>query len=253
MRAKITAIAIITLIATIFFTPLLESRAEETVYKWEQWEDSDSRQVELVSAGDIQVSEFTGFTPGASFYCWNPYMYDGSSLQKGYWLSDAKPVKCVWEYYDPHMHKFYRVEKDVAVVYEGDFEGYRYAFADYNEFIIPALFMPDRYGDWAVRSYFIFEGGGHGGEGPVVDDQGNSYMLSFPVVKGSTFNLIFNAPIYLFGHKTIPLFWWLTPVWALVIFFIIAVIYTRSVVGAVKLIKNIAEATRKAKTEWRRR
>jgi len=262
MMHRCKAIALVTLISAILFIPLVSGNTLSTTtsinggYKlgsWEQWDDSDSHEVALVSASQIGLSEFQGFTPASIFYCWCPYIYDGSSLQKGYWLSNVKPVKCIWEYYDPQMHRFYKVEKTPAVIYEGDFNGYRYAFADNNEFVIPALFLPERYGDWAVRTYFKFEDGSYGGEGPVVDDERNSYMLSFTVVKGSWIDLIFKAPIYIAGYKTIPLFWWLSPIWIFLIFFVILVIYTRSIVGAVRAIKGAVRATKKAKTEWRKK
>lgn len=262
MMHRHKAIALVTLISAILFIPLVCGSTLSTTistnegYKlgyWEKWNDNDSQQVVLVSEGQLGLSGFEGYTPASVFYCWCPYIYDGNSIQKGYWLSNVKPVKCIWEYYDPQMHRFYKVEKTPAVVYEGDFEGHRYAFADYNEFIIPALFLPERYGEWKVRCYFKFEDGSYGGEGPVVDENGNSYMLAFTVVKGSWIDLIFKAPIYIAGVKTIPLFWWLSPIWIFLIFFVILAIYTRSVVGAVRTIKGAIRATKEAKEEWRRR
>jgi len=263
MKHGCKAIALIALISAVLFIPLANSSTISATTSinesydlkyWEQWNDGDSQAVYLVSESEIGLSGFQGFAPASTFHCWTPYITeDGSSLQKGYWLSDVKPVKCIWEYYDPLMHKFFVVEKKPSVVYEGDFNGHRYAFADTNDFIIPALFLSERYGNWAVRTYFKFEDGSYGAEGPVTDDEGNSYLLSFPVVKGSWADLVFNAPIYLLGHKTIPLFWWLSPIWIFLIFFVILVIYTRSVVGAVKAIKGAVKATQTAKTEWRRK
>lgn len=258
---KYKPITLISLISLILFIPLVlgsyvstfSLNNEQKIIYWEQWNDSDSQNVYLVSEEEIGIL-LEGFTPGSIYYCWTPLFYNDTTgkISKMYWISNVKPVKCIWEYYDPQMHRIYRVEKKPAILYEGNFEGFRYAFADHNEFVIPALFLSQRYGDWAVRTYFKFEDGTYGGEGPVVDEYGNSYMLSFTVVKGSWIDLFFKAPIYILGYKTIPLFWWLSPLWIIVILFIILVVYTRSVVGAVRAIKRAIEATKEAKKEWRK-
>jgi len=249
---KKTAIVICLLFA-ISFMPLVQG---SELNRWEQWNDSDSTEVNTITEGELRselgLESIEGYTPSSTFYCWCPYIISNDgTLQKGFWISNSKPKYCVWEYYDPTMHKFYREKKSVAVIHEGNFDGGRYAFADHNEFIIPALFLPERYGNWLVRSYFIFEDGSTGGEGPAVDESGNSYMIQFPVVHGSKFDLFFSAPIYIFGHKTIPLFFWLTPLWAFLIFILIMIIYTKSVVGAVTVIKEAVRATGEAKRKWR--
>jgi len=248
------AILVTSLIFVLFATPLVQG---SNVNLWQHWADTDSTPVTLITESDmadaVGIENFEGYAPSATFYCWSPYIITDNTLQKGFFRSNIKPTACVWEYYDPTMHKFYREEKTPAIIYEGDFDGYKYAFADHNEFIIPALFLSERYGTWLVRTYYVFEDGSTGGEGPAVDSSGNSYMIQFPVVHGSKFDLIFTAPIYLMGHKTIPLFFWLTPFWAFLIFILIMVIYTRSVVGAVAVIKEAMEATGKAKSKWRSR
>ena len=264
MIHRYKAITLVTLISAILFIPLVSGSTLSTTtsaggYKiqyWEQWDDSDSQDVSIITESqlrDLGISATEGYTPGSIFHCWTPYKVVDNSLQKVYWRSNVKPVKCVWEYYDPHMHRFCKVEKKPVILSEGNFDGYKYLFADTNEFVIPALFISDRYGEWTVRTYFIFEDGSVGGEGPVTDDEGNSYLIIFPVTKGSWFDLVFTAPIYILGHKTIPLFWWLSPIWIFLIFFVILVIYTHSVVGAVKAIKGAVRATKEAKTEWRKK
>jgi len=260
MKYRYQAIAIVLMLIGILYLPVSHG---ETFYNWEQWNDDDSVDVELVYV-DLQTPSqlqreligllsSEGYSPGSTFYCYNPYLYIDNSFQKGVWLSNVKPVRCVWIYYDPHFHVMCKEEHTPKILSEGNFNGYKYAFADHNEFIIPALFLSDRYGDWLVRSYFVFENGQQGGEGPVVDENGNSYLISFPVVKGSAIDLIFNAPIYLFGYKTIPLFWWLTPIWALGIFFLIMVIWTKSIKGAISVIKKARQSTSEAVKEWRRK
>lgn len=261
MIQKYKSIALITLISAMLFIPLVYGSTlntttytndNNTIY-WEQWNDSDSQDVSFISESELGTSATEGYSCGSLFYCWTPLLITGPSVEKRYWLSNVRPVKCIWEYYDPQMHRFYKVEKKPAIIREGNFNGNRYLFADHNEFIIPALFLPERYGSWAVRCYFKFEDGSYGGEGPVIDSEGNSYMLAFTVVKGSWIDLIFKAPIYIAGVKTIPLFWWLSPIWIFLIFFVILAIYTRSVVGAVRTIKGAIRATKEAKEEWRRR
>ncbi|MCD6468528.1 MAG: hypothetical protein J7L32_04365 [Thermoplasmata archaeon] len=243
---------VISLIGILLFSPLVSG---SSVNLWQHWNDADSTTVSIATESEakdaVGIDNFEGYSPSATFYCWSPYIIDGNTLQKGFFRSNIKPKYCVWEYYDPHMHKFYKVEKKPAIIYEGDYDGYKYIFADHNEFIIPALFLSERYGTWLVRTYFIFEDGSTGGEGPAVDGTGNSYMIQFPVVHGSKFDLIFTAPIYFMGHKTIPIFFWLTPIWAFLIFIVIVAIYTRSIVGGITIIKDAINATREAKAKWR--
>lgn len=248
------------MLSFVLVSPMITIKSEaENVVVWEHWNDiEDTININLITESQLKniigIENLEGYPPSSTFYCWSPYIIDtDGTLQKGYWLSSVRPKYCVWEYYDPVMHKFCKIKKDVAIVREGNFDGANYAFADHNEFIIPALFLPERYGNWLVRTYFIFENGETGAEGPAVDSNGNSYMIQFPVVEGSKFDLFFKAPIYIFGYKTIPLFFWLTPIWALLIFIVIMVIYTKSVVGAVEVIKSAIRATGEAKRKWRAR
>jgi len=185
------------------------------------------------------------YTPASVFTFWTPTLYNASGFYKVYWKSSAKPVKVVWEFYDPQMHRIAKIKKAPSVIYDAG-DG-TYYFGDQVEFVIPALFLSNRYGNWVTRCYFIFEDGHIGGDGPIIDESGKPYMLLFVVSKGSMIDLIFNAPIYIFGYKTIPLFWWLSPIWIFLIIILILLIYTRSIKGVVKIFRKAIETTREVK------
>ncbi len=224
------------------------------VSEWEQWNDADSEDAAILTQAEMGTMATDGWACGSTFHCYNPYIYDGDTLQKGYWMSNTKPVKCVWEYYDPNNIRFYKVDSDVDILEEGSFgdEGYRYAFADKHDFTVPALFLEERFGDWKVRSYFVFENGRQGSEGPVVTTDGQSMMLSFPVTKGTWVDQYITAPVYLLNHETVPVIWWLSPVWIIGLFFAAMVVWTKSVTGAVTVIGNAIEKTKEAKRKWDR-
>ena len=266
MNVKRLSIALIATLLVIMLTPLFVTESTATQYltsHWENWNDEDSVSVELLYVDMEEPSELQeqlseifaseGWSPASEFYCFNPYVISNGGWNKGVWLADVPPTKCVWIYYDPLMHKMYETSNKPHILAEGDFDGWQYAFADYNNFKIPALFLSDRYGNWAVRSYFVFEDGKHGGEGPVVESDGTSKMLAFPVNGGSAWDLMFKAPILIMGYMTIPLFFWLTPLWAFLVFFVVMVVWTKSVVVTVDVVKNAVSKTGEARQKWRTR
>lgn len=252
---KIKIITLISLIISISMIslayPITTYNEEVRMVYWNTWGDDNSY---YISSSEADISVVRGYSPASIFMFWTPYFYDATNntFEKYYWISNTRPVKVVWEFYDPTMHRIAVIKKDPTIVREGNFNGYRYLFGDEVSFVIPALFLPERYGTWVGRCYWIFEDGSKGNEGPIIDDSGRSYMIAFDVVKGSAIDLIFNAPIYIFGYKTVSLFWWLSPIWIFLILFLILIIYTKSVVGAVRVFKKAAEATREARHEYRR-
>lgn len=224
---------------------LAEAQSSTLLYKWQEWDRNPIELATVTETGD----DFMGYAPGSVFTCYCPLIIEGNQMEKGYWYTNNKPVKCVWEFYDPSWHRI-KITKKPAIIQEGNFNGYKYAVADMVEFVIPAF---AKTGTWYVRCYFVGEDGTIFGEGPAVDTEGNSYYILFKVIEGSWIDNIFKAPIYIMGVKTWALWWWLTPIWGFAIFYVICLIITRSAVGFVKVIKGAVEAVREARREWRRR
>ena len=175
-----------------------------------------------------------------------------SPLETGYvWISSVEPNVCRWKIYDPSFHLIYTFEHPPALkkkITQGDYAG-KWAFADSASFTVPAF---AKKGNWLAKPEFVLADGtiveGVSAENP------EARYLALPVtLSGSVIDNIFVAPNYFFGIKFPALFWFpLCLLWIPALIVLVAIIYTRSISGAVDLFKSMVRATREAKKEWAR-
>ncbi len=208
-----------------------------------------SAQTQSLQSVELQDVGFTSsdmaFGPGSDIPLQCP-------LETGYaWISSVEPNVARWKIYDPTFHLIYTFEHPPAFkkkITQGEYAG-KWAFADSTSFTVPAF---AKKGSWLAKPEFVLA------DGTVVEgvsaENPEAKYLALPVtLSGSVIDNIFIAPNYFFGIKFPALFWFpLSLLWIPALIVLVAIIYTRSISGAVDLFKGMARATREAKKEWAR-
>jgi len=242
------------LIVMTFSSPFILSNNADA-YVGSQAGPPNGDNVVAVTAGDIGIYDAPQYAPGSEkdFYAPIIITTEGAWV-KNYWLTMDEPVKVHWDIYDPYMHKVWSTDKTPDYKRQGSFQSggktFNWICSDSIVFTVPAF---PRTGQYAARCYFVDADGNKFGYGPLtLEETGDALMEGFTVTKGTLWDNVVSAPIYILGYKTIPLIWWLSPLWIFLIIFVILVIFSRSIGGAVLVLKGVRKSVREARAEWRK-
>lgn len=187
-----------------------------------------------------------GLGPGSEVHFFDPIIEENEEYLQGVWLSNTEPINVEWKFYDPTWHLVYTDSHEPSVKKQGSFTGddgetYRWIYADYTTFTLPAFCVM---GDWvATATWHLSDGSSHKGMynyGQKVDTPG-SFFTSF-----------FSAPVYFLGLKLPAPFWILGLIWVPALILVILIIWGRGIEGAVKIINSARAAGRRARAEWKK-
>lgn len=246
--SRLKAVGILVLLGVALFFPLI-SISSDALTTGGALPATDDQHV--VTEGDIGFFAAIQYGPGSTLTVYTPTLITDDGWVKGYFFSNTEPKKVHYDFYNPTMRKIYSIERAPSFKQEGSFSlggtTYRWMYADETEFTVPAF---PKSGIWVVRSYFKGPNGERFSYGPIIEDN-QPLMLGFPVVSGTIWDNLLRAPIYVMGFKTVPLIWWMSPLWLFGIFFVALIAFTRSVGGAVEVLKSARKATRDAREKWK--